>query len=299
MPKDTSETAGPSHRRKRQTLSRGQAKNYKASLGIPSRRSINGPGIWAMVVKGKEKQAAGELYNIIETISDEMWPKPPATGLAAPEGDSDSDDSEDDQDIEKQLAKELSDINKKKPKGSSERRIASCPTDTACVVYMATKPPIDPVVVTLRHMEQVAQTGVSGTRAILRLVPASAICAATMPAIVALATELFAPVFGDSEAGSKKYKIELRIRNHQVLSKEDVIKQIAQCVPADKGHIVSLTGQDTTILVELFKGICTMAVVSDFEKYRRFNVAQIVQEKHKQTQGTDSSLRVTLPESSV
>ena len=97
-----------------------------------------------MVVKGKEKQAVGELYNIIETVShsstrllvhflsrpnpqlsDEIWPKPPATELAAPEGDSDSEDSEDDQDIEQQLAKEPSDINKKKPKGSSERRIGS------------------------------------------------------------------------------------------------------------------------------------------------------------------------------
>jgi len=206
-----------------------------------------------MVVKGKEKQAIGELYNIIEIISDEIWPKPPTTDPAALEGDSGAEDSEEDQDIERQLAKELSDINKKKPRGSSERRIASCPTDTACVVYMATKPPIDPVVVTLRHMEQVAQTGVSGTRAVLRLVPASAICTATMPAIVALATELFTPIFGDAEAGPKKYKIEIRLRNHQVLSKEEVIKQIAQCVPADRGHSVSLTGQDTTILVELFK----------------------------------------------
>lgn len=56
-------------------------------------------------------------------ISDEIWPKPPTTDAAALEGDSDAEESEDDQDIEKQLAKELSDINKKKPKGSSERRI--------------------------------------------------------------------------------------------------------------------------------------------------------------------------------
>jgi len=35
-----------------------------------------------------------------------------------------------------------------------------------------------------------------------------------------------------------------------------------------------------------------MAVVPDFEKYKRFNVTQIVQEKLKQNPDTDTSSRV-------
>lgn len=231
-----------------------------------------------MTVKGKEKQAASELYGIIESISDQLWPQPPATETNAA---ADSDGPEDEEDIEKQLAKELSDMNKAKPKDSQERRIASCLTDTTCVIYIATKRPIDPVRVTLHHMQQVAQTGVSGTRALVRLIPASGVCPANMPAITSLATELFAPAFAGEGVEPQKYKIELRIRNHQVLAKEEAIKAIAQCVPSDKGHTVSLTNQDTTILVEVFKAICTIAVVPDYEKYKRFNVVQIVQEQHK------------------
>ncbi|KAG9102463.1 hypothetical protein FRC06_001997, partial [Ceratobasidium sp. 370] len=266
-PKRPREGDNPHPSRKRQTLSRGQVKNYKgvvnlnafngptyqhrfaysAHLGIPSRRAIDGPGIWAMVVKGKEKQAAGELYNIVETISDQLWPRSPTAEV---DGTDVPEPSDEDEDIEKQLAKELSDINKPRSKASAERRIASCPTDTTCVIYVSTNPPIDPVRVTLHHMEQVSQTGISGTRALVRLIPASGVCAANMAAITALANDLFASVFGGDP---RKYKIELRIRNHAVLAKEEVIKEIAKCVPADKGHTVSLTSQDTTILVEVFK----------------------------------------------
>ncbi|GAB1521631.1 hypothetical protein RhiTH_004728 [Rhizoctonia solani] len=293
MSKRPSDASQPGHRKKRQMHSKGQIKNYKSSLGgIPSRRVIDGPGIWAMTVKGKEKQATNELYEIIELISDRLWPKPVPTTEAVTEAD--EEEEEGDEDIEKQLAKELSDINKPKPKDSTDRRIAICPTDTACVIYIATKLPIDPVQVVLQHMEQVTQTGVSGTRALVRLVPASGICAANMPAITLLATELFTKPFGGEIIEPKKYKIELRVRSHKVLTRDEVIKGIAQCVPSGKGHTVDLTNQDTTILVELFKGICTIAVVSDYEKYKRFNVVQIVQEEHKKKgeQAGDESSRV-------
>ncbi|KAG8701864.1 hypothetical protein FRC09_005086 [Ceratobasidium sp. 395] len=266
------EIDNPHPNRKRQTLSKGQVKNYKAHLGIPTRRAIDSPGIWAMVVKGKEKQAAGELYNVIETISDQLWPKPPAA--EADEADNAS-ESSNEEDIEKQLAKELSDINKPKSKVSTERRIAICPTDTTCVIYVSTKLPIDPVRVTLHHMKQVSQTGISGTRALVRLIPASGICAANMAALTTLANDLFASPFGGHP---KKYKIELRIRNHAVLAKEDIIKEIAKCVPVDKGHT----------------GICTMAVVPDYDKYKRFNVTEIVKERHKNAPPTNDS-RVAAP----
>ncbi|KAF8717857.1 THUMP protein, partial [Rhizoctonia solani] len=274
MSKRPSDASQPGHRKKRQMHSKGQIKNYKSSVGgIPSRRAIDGPGIWAMTVKGKEKQATNELYEIIESISDRLWPKPVPTTEAATEAD--EEEEEDDEDIEKQLAKELSDINKSKPKDSTDRRI-------------------DPAQVVLQHMERVTQTGVSGTRALVRLVPASGICAANMPAITLLATELFTKPFGEEIVEPKKYKIELRVRSHKVLTRDEVIKGIAQCVPSDKGHTVDLTNQDTTILVELFKGICTMAVVSDYEKHKRFNVVQIVQEEHKKKgeQAGDESSRV-------
>ncbi|KAB5592008.1 hypothetical protein CTheo_4532 [Ceratobasidium theobromae] len=288
MSKRPSEATQTGRRKKRQTLTRGQVKNYKASIGIPSRRAVDGPGIWAMVVKGKEKQATNELYGIIESIADQLWPKPPPATNTTEENE---EEDEGEEDIEKQLAKELSDLNNAKSKDSPDRRIGQADAPSYVNWINASPqqvarprlrvPPIDPVRVTLHHMEQVSRTGVSGTRSLVRLIPASGICAANMSAITTLATELFNPVFGAEGVEAKKYKIELRIRNHQVLSKEEVIKNIAQCVPADKGHTVDLKNQDTTILVEIFKGICTIAVVPDYEKYKRFNVVQIVQEQHK------------------
>ncbi|KAG8716151.1 hypothetical protein FRC08_009808 [Ceratobasidium sp. 394] len=273
-PKRPREGENPHPSRKRQTLSRGQVKNYKAHLGIPSRRAIDGPGIWAMVVKGKEKQAAGELYNIVETISNQLWPKSPTAEVDG--ADDVPEPSDEGEDIEKQLARELSDINKPKSKAPAERRIG-----------LFQVPDVD----TFLTPETSKLPYGYYLWALVRLIPASGICAANMPAITTLASGLFASVFGGDP---KKYKIELRIRNHAVLTKEEVIKEIAKCVPADKGHTVSLTNQDTTILVEVFKAVCTMAVVPDYDKYKRFNVAEIVKDKHKGTPATDDS-RVVLP----
>lgn len=33
------------------------------------KQSVDGPGIWASCVKGKEKQTVGELYDLFEAVS--------------------------------------------------------------------------------------------------------------------------------------------------------------------------------------------------------------------------------------
>lgn len=48
-----------------------------------------------------------------------------------------------------------------------------------------------------------------------------------------------------------KYKIEIRLRNHNTVSRDDAIKTIAECIPGD--HKVDLSNPELFILVELFK----------------------------------------------
>ena len=48
-----------------------------------------------------------------------------------------------------------------------------------------------------------------------------------------------------------QYKIEMRIRNHTAITKDDAIKAIAESVPV--GHKVDLSNPDLCILVEIFK----------------------------------------------
>lgn len=48
-----------------------------------------------------------------------------------------------------------------------------------------------------------------------------------------------------------QYKIELRIRNHNTLTRDTLIQELANCVP--DGHTVSLNDPELFILVEIFK----------------------------------------------
>ncbi|KAG8974208.1 hypothetical protein FRC05_007784 [Tulasnella sp. 425] len=71
---------------------------------------------------GKEKQVIGELYDVLDSLAEELWPRAP--GVARNDDtQSDEDEDEDEEDFEKALANELSAI--KKP-GANERRLTTC-----------------------------------------------------------------------------------------------------------------------------------------------------------------------------
>ena len=48
-----------------------------------------------------------------------------------------------------------------------------------------------------------------------------------------------------------QYKIELRSRNHNKVSRDEVIKAVAACIPPR--HKVDLSDPDLFILIEIFK----------------------------------------------
>ncbi|KDQ14955.1 hypothetical protein BOTBODRAFT_32320 [Botryobasidium botryosum FD-172 SS1] len=255
---------------------------------------VEGPGVWVSCVKGKEKQTVGELYDLFESIADELWPgsgsagadegakspESPAVG-GTPHDDEDEDEDEDEEeDLEKRIANELKVI--KKPK--KESRFTNYNTETACIVFVGCKAPVDPVKLVLTYLEQAEKTGAARTRFAQRFSPVSASCAANPQEILILANKLFPTAF-ESESDppkSYRYKIELKIRNHSKIKKDDLVAQLAACVPKDRGHTVDLKNPELVILVEIFMVTCGMAVVPRYERYKRFNVAQIVESVHKE-----------------
>lgn len=54
-----------------------------------------------------------------------------------------------------------------------------------------------------------------------------------------------------------QYKIELRIRNHNTVLRDEVIKAIAECIPLQ--HKVDLANAELFILIEIFKVNATEA----------------------------------------
>ncbi|KAI1797271.1 hypothetical protein LXA43DRAFT_1138693 [Ganoderma leucocontextum] len=260
---------------KRKSDGRDKARRRFRTDGTPiwGQRNIDGPGVWVTCVKGKEKQTVGELYDVFEALANQLWPMESVTACDAPQG-SDGDDDEGADDIEKQIAKEVASM--KRPR--KETRFANCQTNTPCVVFISCKPPIDPVKLVVTHVQNIADTGVTHTRFSQRLTPVAGSCVANIPEIQSMCTRIVRTAFSEQPEKKFKYKIELRMRNHNTLTRDKLIPELAKCVP--EGHIVSLNDPELFILVEIFKSVCGISVVKDYYNLQKFNVVEIANAKN-------------------
>ncbi|KAF8525941.1 hypothetical protein BU17DRAFT_83445 [Hysterangium stoloniferum] len=257
--------------------SEGQdGRKKRANYAVTSRTNIDGPGVWATCDKGREKSAIGELYDLFESIADQLWPvarKGANDGSAEDDVDQDS-DTEDD--LEAQIKKEVEGL--KRPR--VEKRFANRVTGTPCVVFISCKAPIDPVKLVMHHFENVERSGITRTKHVLRLTPASGSCVASTPEISVLAQKIIPPAFASlalKTDGSKKYryKLELTFRSHDKLKKSELIPLLVEFVPSDVGHVVDLEHPEIVIFVQILKSVCSMSVVQHYERFKRFNVVQV------------------------
>ncbi|PFH48748.1 hypothetical protein AMATHDRAFT_149123 [Amanita thiersii Skay4041] len=235
---------------------------------------VDGPGVWASCIKGKEKGTVGELYDLFESLAEELWPVENPQDDETTKADASPND-QGDLSLEEKIANEVSTI--KKPKRGS--RFVNCQTNTQCVVFISCKPPVDPVELVLQHVKNVKETGIARTRYTHRLVPVSDTCVANPPEIQSLCQRVFEPFFSKNPDKKYTYKIELRVRNHTTMQRMDLIQTIALCVP--QGHTVSLTEPDIFILVEVFKSTCGVSVVEDYYKLAKFNVVELANMHNK------------------
>ncbi|KZV63099.1 hypothetical protein PENSPDRAFT_678111 [Peniophora sp. CONT] len=243
----------------------GIKKKYRSD-GTPTwaKRVIDGPGVWVTCVKGKEKQAVGELYDLFEKVASEIWPE-----LDAPDVDAADEDEDLEVDLEKQIAEEMSAM--KRPR--REQRFVNCQTSTTCVVFISCKAPIDPVELVLRHVQNVEDTGVTHTRYTQRLTPVIHTVAANEPEIKSLAQRALKHFFASNPERAYRYKVELRIRSHNTLSRQTILDTIVSCVPED--WTVDLEGAEAFILVEVFKSVAGISIVTGYYEKLKFNVMEI------------------------
>ncbi|KAI6155196.1 hypothetical protein BKA82DRAFT_4075623 [Pisolithus tinctorius] len=266
--------SGSKPSRKRKYRSDGPAPTW-------AKRAIDGPGIWASCVKGKEKQTVGELYDLFESLASQLWPI---------EGDiedhaeryCDRDPAEDEDEggnLEDQIARELAAI--KRPR--TESRFTNCHTNTPCVIFISCKPPVDPVKLVATHVQNVQRTGVTKTKYTHRLTPVSGTCVANLPEIHSLCCRVFAPFFaengGDDPPKTHKYKIESRICNHNTLTRMEVIQEVAKCIP--ESYTVDLDNPEVFVLVEVFKSVCGVSILKDYYRLQKFNVMTLANEKNE------------------
>nr|GAT48711.1 predicted protein [Mycena chlorophos] len=258
-------------------------KKYRSD-GTPiwGRRVIEGPGVWVSCIKGKERQAASEVCELFKNLAEEIWPETKAGGTTDSEN---SADEGEELSLEQQIAQEVSAM-KRPPK---QELFKNCPTDTACLLFISCQPPVDPVKLVEQHLKNVDETGVTHTKYCMRLAPVSGSSVANLVEIEALCRSTFAAAFAEKPF---KYKIELKLRNHTVLARDTLIAAIAQCVPQDAGHSVDLGNPDLVILFEVFKSICGVSVVREYQRYKKFNVAEIASARQIANESSSSTKRI-------
>ncbi|THV07229.1 hypothetical protein K435DRAFT_643782 [Dendrothele bispora CBS 962.96] len=239
-----------------------------------NKRMVDGPGVWVSCVKGKEKQTVGELYDLFDSIASNIWPIQTNQDEDGSVGsDSSRDEENGDIPLEAQIANEISVM--KKPR--AQQRFSNCQTNTPCVVFIACKPPVDPVRLVEAYINNVQRTGVTRTRYTHRFVPVSDTCYASIPDIESLCRTLFLKYFTEDSETKYTYKIELRMRNHTTLARPNIIQAIARCMP--EGHSVDLTNPKLFILVEVFKSVCGISITKDYYTLHKYNVMEIATAK--------------------
>jgi tRNA acetyltransferase TAN1 len=106
---------------------------------------------------------------------------------------------------------------------------------------------------------------------------------ANLPEIHSLCRRVFASFFAEAEGSADtpqvhKYKIELRVRNHNTLTRVGIIEEIAKCMP--ENYVVDLDNPDVFVLVEVFKSVCGVSILRDYYKLHKFNVMTLANEKN-------------------
>jgi len=151
----------------------------------------------------------------------------------------------------------------------------------------------------LKHIENVERTGVTHTRYTHRLTPITNTCVANVSEIKPLAQrvlKLFLAQNPDLDS-DYRYKIELKVRNHNTLSRQLLIDTVVSCVPS--GWTVNLEHAEVFFLVEVFKSVCGIGIVKGYYAHQKFNVMEIANMKNAETELGGESRVTTKHESGV
>ncbi|KAK9451942.1 uncharacterized protein V1518DRAFT_409967 [Limtongia smithiae] len=226
-------------------------------------------GIFVTCNRNHEKQCAQELMDL---FNEEAEKQINFDDVAA--DDEEYDVKKNKEDVEAAVMKELAGLSKTKDKNL----FTPVNIDCECVLFFRTKKPVDPTSFVHALCTHALESGTKSTRHTLRLSPVALTAPATAEDLIALTNKIIPLYFGghkdDDSAPSFKFAIRPTIRNHNTLTREQVIQLVAANVGSR--HSVDLTSYDRLIIIECFKNIVGMSVVpGDFEKLKRFNLQQI------------------------
>lgn len=199
-------------------------------------------GIWATCEMGKEGKCTSDLRDLFEEY---------AAKLYGETKDEDEDAGEDDAevDIEAEINKEVRGIKKDSTKKGA--LFQTVKMDIQCVLFFKTRAPVEPVGFVHQICKDALQGATKKCRWVKRLTPMTMMGRATVEGLEKVAKDVLEPVFHAGGTSPKKFAIRPTRRNHNVMKREDIIKQIAKAVGGK--HAVDLKNYDHLILVDVYR----------------------------------------------
>lgn len=225
---------------KRVHLAKGQAKRYLKPGKVSSLNQLRGTAAVMCTCNSREdKRAVEEAVDLLEEYVDKLWPRP----------DADYDTVEAFQ---------------------ASRRVVARDLQVQGLIYVTLKD-LDPVRLVQAIVDEVkAPTNMPVPRLLVRFMPLSVVCYASVDDVRTAAKPLVDAVF-DGEP--RTYAVSLKRRNNSDFPRQDAIDALALLV-SDK-HTVDLVNPQITILVEVFKSIAGISVIPGFAANSDFNFRRI------------------------
>ena len=212
---------------------------------VPPSLEPGDSGIWATCEMGKEGKSTTELRDLFGEYVKKLY--------GSPEEHSNGEDSNEnaDADIEAEIQKEVEGIKSKVTK--REASFLPVKMDIQCVLFFKTRPPIEPVSFVHTICKDAAEGATQRARFVKRLTPMTIMGKATEDGLARVADAVLRPVFHADKDGLK-FAIRPTRRNHNIMKRDEIIKQIARAVGRD--HKVDLKGYDRLILIDVYRVGC-------------------------------------------
>ncbi|KAK4664461.1 uncharacterized protein QC763_505730 [Podospora pseudopauciseta] len=280
----------------------------KAANNQESNLQAGEPGIWVTCARHQESKAAREIGVLFAEYADKMYGIKGVHDAEKKEGEED----EDEDDIEAAIKKEVEALNANRKGTDGGHNMTPLKMNVDCLMFVKTKPPIDPVAFVRRIVEDAKsakETGQMKCRYVNRLTPVSVTGKATEQGLEGVAREALAPFFdlsgkktdvdqsteaaakpaAETEARSEKasnenaqpakkeitFAIRPSVRNNSSLKRDIVINTIAGLINNER-HKVNLTSPDKVILVDVYQKVCGVSVVDgDWEEFKRYNLTEL------------------------
>lgn len=209
----------------------------------------------------KEREALREVYKLLNDYSDQVVGD--TEEVVKPQED-------EDEDITSQLQEQ---INKTKQETKQKAtKFLSISTGVQNLLFIRTKD-AEPLELGDKIFSDIFDNKIKKSKFILRMLPIATVCQAKIEDIKAAGGELFDQHFLKSPS---TFAITFNKRYNNDTNREEVINELAGLVALkNSGNKVDLKEPQKSIIVEILKGFCLLTVVSNFHKYKKYNLSEL------------------------